>query len=145
MTEYPGAYPIDPTTTVGQVRLNVGDTTSVPLQTPIDGQQSYTNFSDAELQSYLTSASDSVPRATAFAFQALARAVAGAATKTDDLSSDPSKWAAVYMASATQWLAEADRQDALDSNSFFQIAPFVGLNTADTYCPPVAPIGPCFF
>ena len=135
MTDYPGVYPIDPSTPVGQVRLNVGDTASVPLNPPVDGQQSYTNFSDAELQSYLTSASDSVPRATAFAFQALARSVAGASTKTDDLASDPSKWAAIYMESATQWLAEADRQDATDSNSFFQIVPFAGLTTADPCFP----------
>jgi hypothetical protein len=45
-----GTFPPNGATLAGQVRVLVGDTTAVPLETPILGQGSYAWYSDAELE-----------------------------------------------------------------------------------------------
>lgn len=124
----PGVAPLDPTTPVGQVRLNLGDTEYVPLDPAVEGQGSYNSFSDAAIEAFLTAGRDSVLRATGRAVHQLALFAAmeeSRSIKTDDLSIGESKRAHNLRLLAQDWFDRADADDAENSLGLFDVIPFV--------------------
>ncbi len=115
-----GAYPLNPASAVGQVRLNVGDS----IATLPSGQApQYGFFSDAEILSFLTAAGDSVTRATGLAYFALARDLiaVGKSIKTDDQALDTRHRGKDMLEVGRSWIAEADAADAAAANDYFDI------------------------
>lgn len=125
-----GADPIDSSTPVGQVRLNVGDTNCIPLDPPVDGQADYANFSDAELGALLTTSDGNVLRATAWAWAKLAALAAAKAVtiKTNDLGYTKERSATELRALADWWKAEADYADEITSDDLLEIVHFAGFD-----------------
>ena len=130
-----GVAPIDPTTPVGQVRINLGDIASVPLDPAEEGYADYANYGDAELEAFLASAADSVPRATGMAYLQLAAtyAVAGRSIKTDDLAINTTSRGSDLLAIAQSWLKEAVVQDTAAAASYTDI---VSPYASSDYCAP---------
>lgn len=134
-----GASPIDKSTLVGQVRLNVGDTASVPLDPAQPGFADYANFSDDELESLLISSGDNVIRATAWAYGKLATLAAAApggsvTIKTNDLGYT-SKREEALLKLADWWSAQADNADAEASDDLLEIVAYPGRNNANPVLP----------
>jgi hypothetical protein len=112
-----GAYPLNPATAVGQVRLNVGDSIAT---LPAGQAPQYAYFSDAEITAFLTAAGDDPVRATGFAYLQLAASFAmqGKSIKTDDQAIDTKGRGKDLLEVAQSWLAQADAA----ANDFFDIA-----------------------
>lgn len=123
-----GVAPLDPSTSVGQVRAHIGDTNFTPLEPPVTGMGLYEWMSDAEIQAMLNTASDSVARATGYAMLGLSRdfAARGRSIKTDDLSMDSRGRGSDFLSIAQSWLQQADADDARSAGDIFEIAPFGG-------------------
>jgi hypothetical protein len=119
----PGVAPLDPSTPVGQVRANIGDTNFTALAPPVDGMGFYEWMSDDEILASLNTASGSVYRATGMAMLGLARdfVATGRAIKTDDLSMDSRNRGKDYLSIAMEWLKQADLQDVRDSAGLFDL------------------------
>jgi hypothetical protein len=115
-----GAYPLNPSTLVGQVRLNLGDS----VATTSNGAPTYAYFSDAEINAFLSVASDDVARATGLAYLQLAAkfAMQGKSIKTDDQSLDTRQRGKDLLEVGQSWLAQADATIAAEGNDFFDIA-----------------------
>lgn len=110
----PGVFPLDPATPVGELRLLLGDTASVPYVPDEPGFQNYAAFSDDELKSLLSSSGGSLPGAVGFAYLKLAGSAAGSsvAWASDDLRLDLSKTPAELRAIAALWFGRADAASA---------------------------------
>lgn len=123
-----GADPIVPTSDVGQVRLNVGDTNGKPLDPAEDGYLDYEYMSDAEIEALLESADGSVIRATGYAFRKIATYLTMIARDitTDDLRIRTVERAKELRAIANDWIADADSTDAVADSAIFEIIPFAG-------------------
>lgn len=108
-----GIAPLDPDSNVGQFRLLLPDAESVPLDPPEAGYGDYAEVSDTEIEMYLATAQDSVPRAIGVYYGILAGQAAKAAknVKDHDLSVNTEKRAADLRATAQWWF---DRADAVD-------------------------------
>lgn len=115
----PGAYPVDITTAVGQVRYTVGDTVSTAYDPVEAGYQNYEFFSDTELEVLLSMAGDSVPGAVGYAYLKFAGAAAGSAVDwaSDDLRVTLSKTPAELRATASMWFERAS-VDSLGDDFF---------------------------
>lgn len=126
MAVNPGAYPIDPMTPVGSLRLALMDTDFEPLEPPVTGQVSYTNFSDAELQALLIQGGGNETRAMGYALLRKADAAAAEAVsvRTQDLSADLSRKAEQYRLLAQVYFGRADADDAASgTDEAFEIVP----------------------
>lgn len=115
MASNSGVYPIDPTTPVGQFRLQYGDTTSVPFDPDTPGFQNYTDYSDAEIEQFLAAGSNSINRAIGYAYlqQAGAASRQSKSVKDYDLAVDLTKRAADLRVTAEMYFGLAS-QDGLD-------------------------------
>lgn len=125
----PGAAPIDPTTAVGRVRLNLGDTEYKPLDPPVEGQGDYVYFSDDAIQGFISSANSNEASATGYGYLQLAAiaAVSSSSITTDDLQVDTSKRATELRQIAAAWFAQGkDQDDASGANEYFNIVPYGG-------------------
>lgn len=125
----PGVAPLNPATPVGQVRLNLGDTTYVPLVPPVEGQGDYNNFSDEAIEGFIAAASGNPASATGYGYLQLAAIAAssGSNVVTDDLQVDTSKRATEFRQIAAAWFgrgADADAEAGL--NEYFNIVPYGG-------------------
>lgn len=118
-----GIAPLDPLTPVGQLRLLVGDTEYTELD---PGFGDYNNFSDAELEGFITSGGGSIVRASGFAYLRLAAlAAAGAISwRSDDLAVDSKIVASEYRLLANIAFGQADTEDALGASGFALDFPF---------------------
>lgn len=118
----PGAYPLDPDSDVGQFRLASGDVNSVPLDPPVAGQQSYTLWSDAEIEGYLAVYPDSPYRAVGAAYMALAAqaALSSISVADYDLKVDNTK-RAEQLRLTGQWFFE--QADIVDLEDGFFVGP----------------------
>lgn len=130
-----GVAPLDPSTSVGQVRAHIGDTNFAPLDPPVTGMGHYEWRSDGEILAALATASDSVPRAVGMLMLGLARdfAARGRAIKTDDLSMDSRQRGPDFLSIAQAWLAQADAEDARLAGDIFEIAPFAGFPVVNPF------------
>lgn len=128
----PGAFPIDSATQVGQLRILLGDINSVPLDPPVAGQQDFQNFSDAQLQSYIDNSNDSLTRAMAYAYLALASAYGPGDPEwqTDDLHVKADGRGSFYLSLANRYFGLADDEDGAATNDYVNIVP---TNRSDPY------------
>lgn len=112
----PGVSPFDPTSPLGQVRLNLGDTVSVPLVPDVPGQADYRFFSDAELTSFLAQGGNNPLMATGFAYLSWSRDAAKLAIlgKTDDLQFDTTDRAKEFRLLADEWFSRANNVEWFD-------------------------------
>jgi hypothetical protein len=118
-----GVAPADLSTPIGQIRSIIGDVTYVPLVPPEEGFGDYTNFSDAQLQSYLTTGGNSIPYAVGYAYLGLAAQFAADSLKvtTDDEVVDLTKRSADMRAIASEWFNRGDSAAAADEDAYFTI------------------------
>lgn len=109
-----GIYPFDPSSDVGKFRVLFGDTVSVPLDPVVPGYQDYTNYSDAEIETYLATGGDSINRAVGFAYLQAAGAAAleSKSVKDYDLAVDLTKRAEDLRKMAQFYFDIADEEDA---------------------------------
>lgn len=116
-----GISPLEPTTPVGQFRLLIGDTTSVPLEPPVAGFGNYKLFSDAEIEVFLAG-SESPEGAAYLAFMQLSGAAAmeSRTIKDLDLQVDLTKRATDLRLIAAEW---KNRADALSADIFELFSP----------------------
>lgn len=121
----PGVSPIDSSTSVGRVRLMLGDVRSVPLVPAVVGQADYERFGDAELASFLVVGGDSVLRAVGHAVTqlALGAGLSGVSIKTDDLGIDNSRRGATLLDIAKSYFEQADADD-LSEDYLAIVSPF---------------------
>lgn len=135
MADNPGAYPLDPTTEVGKLRVTIGDVNSTPYNPVRPNVQNYKMFSDVELEVFIAQGS-SVLRAAGFAYLALAaQASLNSKSVADyDLRVDTTKRGADLRAIAQRFFDQADEQDA-GTDEGFQIVP-TGLPLGGGVCEP---------
>ena len=125
----PGADPIDPTTTVGLLRYEVGDIVGVPLSPAVPGQLDYGFVSDSFLSALLTAYVNSPS-------MALARALGSMATQmiaqAQDIQVDDIKIKTVAKAELMMKRAHDLEIGALvwDATKAFSVVP---LTTATDY------------
>ena len=123
-----GVYPVDPTTPVGKLRSDIGDTNGAPID-PIPPETdpttaNYQYFSDADIENILEQAGDNYSRALSYAYIKLAAAFSAqsVSAKTYDLSVDLTKRASDFRSLANFWRVDADSKDkdaGLDEGIFF--------------------------
>lgn len=120
----PGVAPVDTETSVGQLRLILGDTAYTLYIPDEPGFADFTMYSDAELEVFLVQGSDSVLRAAGFAYLALSAqaATTGSSIKDYDLAVDTKNRAADLRATAQFYFDAADSGD-LGSDDAFIITP----------------------
>lgn len=121
-----GVTPIDSSTPVGQLRIFLGDVDSVPLNPPETGYVDYTNFSDAQLEQYITWGGGSITRATGYAYLGLGGAVIAYDGRwtTDDLTVQDST-GANYISLAEKYFGLADDEDGSSGTDYFNVVPTV--------------------
>lgn len=121
----PGAYPLDPESSVGQFRILYGDMDSVPYDPVEPGFQNYEELSDAEIVGYLALGNDSPSRGIGFYYLRLSGDAAkrSKSVKDYDLQVDLSKRAADLRATAQMWFDTADADDNLSLEDAFEIVP----------------------
>ena len=118
-----GVAPPDKDTTVGRMRLALGDAEFVPLDPPEAGKGQYALFSDDALEAFLALADDNVPRAIAMAYRQIGASWAstGASIKTDDLSYSAKDSVGNWLNLANYWDKVAADQDARAINNYFDL------------------------
>lgn len=112
----PGNTTIDPTSPLGQVRLNLGDTVSSPLTPDVPGQGDFRFFSDLEIQAFLSQGGNNPLMATGFAYLSWARDAAKLAIlgKTDDLQFDTTARAKEFRLLAEEFFSRANNVEWFD-------------------------------
>lgn len=126
MAENIGVYPLDPTSEVGKFRLGTGDVTSVPLDPPQVGFESYAINSDEEIENFLAMGGGSQLRGIGYWYLSLSGAAAleSKAVKDYDLQVDLTKRSNDLRATALLYFAQADAEDLADGSSeAFEIVP----------------------
>lgn len=121
-----GVAPPNPTTSVGRLRLLLGDSTYTELDPPVAGLGDYTTFSDDELEQFLLAGGDNINRAAGFAYLQWAAAAAGTSgsVRTQDLSADTRGKSAEFRELAKFYFGLADEDDANTGlNDAFFVAP----------------------
>lgn len=118
-----GVAPPDPETPVGELRFLIGDASYVPLDPPEAGYGAYTNFSDNQLDAFLTQSDGSVVRAAGYSYLTLATSIAAGAIsfKTDDLSVTDNR-AKAMLDLANLWFARADDDESAAAAAFFSVS-----------------------
>lgn len=120
-----GIAPPDFTTPIGQLRSIIGDVVYIDLVPPVTGEGDYTNFSDEQLQSFLSMGGGSnLSYGAGYAYLTLAAQFAADAVKavSDDLSIDLSSRADQMRKLATEWFTRGDNTSANEANDYFQIS-----------------------
>lgn len=107
-------FPPDPTSLIGQVRLQITDWPETEAELI---------FSDPQIQAFLAMRSDNVARASASALLAIAanEALLYKYLRTDDLTVDGVKAATELRLNARELERQADSEDASD-NEFFLVS-----------------------
>lgn len=128
----PGEFPLDPTSNVGKFRLVYGDTGSTPYSPVEPGYQNYTELSDAEIEAFLATGSDSINRAIGYYYLSLAgkAALVAKQVRDYDLQVDTTKRAADLRAIAQWWFDQADNDDVISAEEGFEIV-LTGTNSGD--------------
>lgn len=119
MADNPGAFPLDPTSPIGQFRLASGDTQSQPYEPVRPGLQNYTYLSDDEVALFLVQGQDATDTALGYWYLSLAgqAAMQSKSVKDYDLQIDLTKRAGDLRAQATFYFDRA-RQATSDAEFF---------------------------
>lgn len=131
-----GVAPPDPETPVGELRFLIGDTQYTELDPPEAGYGNYTNFSDDQLEAFITQSDGSIVRAAGYSYLTLAAAVAASSVswKSDDLAITDNR--AKYLTDlANFWFSRADDDDASAASDGFDVVYPFG-NPYDWDCDP---------
>lgn len=126
MAENIGVYPLDPTSEVGKFRLATGDVTSVALDPPVAGYESYSINSDDEIENFLAMGGDSQLRGIGYWYLSMSGAAAreSKAVKDYDLQVDLTKRSNDLRATAMTYFSLADEEDAnAGLSEAFEIVP----------------------
>lgn len=125
-----GIAPLDPNSTIGQIRNAIGDGIYVELNPPQEGFGDYQWFSDGEISVCSLLGGDSMLRAVGHAYLKMAsilglkeRAVADL-----DLKLDAKGRAAQYRLLAETCFEQADLADKRDANDIFDGIDFAGFD-----------------
>lgn len=115
-----GIAPLDPTSAVGQLRLLLGDLDYDGLEPLEEGFGDYYNFSDAELEGFITAGGGSITRASGYAYLRLAAIAASGAIswRSDDLSVDSKIPASEFRLLARIAFEQADDEESGSASSF---------------------------
>jgi len=132
------------TTSVGQLRLNIGDTNFTEFD---PGEADFVNFdyfSDQSLESLIETADENITRATGYAYRVLAGILTMSAVniQTDDLRISTTERAKMMAELAKSWLASADDEDAAAASDLFEVIPFGGYESPYTKTWPEATMRP---
>lgn len=124
--QHPGLSPLDPESSIGQLRVEVGDIATTPLDPAVDGQASYAVWSDNDLAASLARSKGSVTRAAGSLIRSLAiqYSAEGKSIKTDDLAIDVKGRGSDLLAVAKAFFAEAEAEDIAGGADYFDIVPF---------------------
>jgi hypothetical protein len=120
-----GTYPLNPTTAVGQLRVQLGDIAATDDPSLPTGQRSYAVFSDNSLSTYLAMAGGDVLLAAGRATQSIALAYAqegNTSVKADDLGLSISGRGASMLDIANSFFKEARAAAAAEAADIFLIA-----------------------
>lgn len=132
-----GAFPPNPATAVGRLRIAVGDTAPSPTE-PVttawgdadpDSTANYSVWGDDQLEGYLALAGGNVWRAAGAAVNTLAIFYAQQGNKqikADDLGLNISGRGSSLQEIAASFLEQATAADTLEAESLFVIAPLGG-------------------
>lgn len=118
--EYPGpndgAWPIDASTPVGQLRFALGDVVGEEYTPPEPGRRNFEAYSDDELDALLKMAGGSFSSAIGYAYLKLAGLAAGQAIdwRSDDLAVNMSKTPAELRALAQMWFDRGSVEDSVE-------------------------------
>lgn len=123
-----GLRVIDPSTDLGSLRLQVGDTNFTEFDPVDDDYVNYDYFSDYTLEAFIASADDSLTRATGFAYRSLAGILTLSAVSitTDDLRIDTLGRAKLMRELANEWISQAADEDDAAASDIFDVIPFAG-------------------
>jgi len=127
MTTNIGAWPIDATSIVGQLREVVGDIDGVQLPPPDESMAEFSYFSDSELDSLYSVAEQSFLRATGLAYRRLAVYLTLESTdiQSDDLRIRTIERAKAMRQIAQDFMADADADDERAGADIFMVSPYV--------------------
>lgn len=116
-----GAWPVDPDTEIGWLRLSIGDADGTP-HVPADGYADFVRFSDDALQTVIDLYPDNKPMQIGTAYQRIGMALAasGQRVRVDDIEIDTRDQAKTYFELARQWFDIAESSGSSDA---FQIVP----------------------
>lgn len=112
----PGVYPVDLSSPVGVVRMNLNDTVGEEYDPPVAGFRNFKYFSDEEIEIFLFQAEGSTSRATGYAFLTLASTIAmssGVTVRTDDLQYSDTNRVSGLRDIAQFWFDKADQEDEI--------------------------------
>lgn len=117
-----GVAPVDTTTQVGQLRTILGDTAYIDLVPAEPGFGDYTNFSDDQLQQFLTLGLNNTAYGAGYAFLQLAATFAAQAVnvKTADEQVDLTKRSSEMRQIATAWFERGDAAAGIEASTFFE-------------------------
>jgi len=122
-----GAYPIDPTSAVGNFRLLAGDSDGTPIEpTPPATEPTeadYNIWSDLEIEALISQSGGVVARAIAMGYTQLAAQAASVSSsiRTDDLSVTTTSRSGEFIKLAQLWSDIADKDDELAASDSFDI------------------------
>lgn len=117
-----GTAPLDTSTDVGRLRVELGDTSFQAIQQRV-GFGDYAVFSDVELASFLEGAGGSILRAAGRATRRLALeySARGRSIRTEDQTLDVKSRGSDLLAVAKAYFAEADAEEARGDVDFFEV------------------------
>lgn len=127
-----GLRAIDPSTDIGSLRLQVGDTNFTEFDPVEDDYVNYDYFSDSTLEAFIESADENITRATGFAYRSLAGILTMSAVSitTDDLRVDTLGRAKLMRELANEWISQAADEDEAAASDIFDVIPFAGAKKA---------------
>ena len=112
-----GAYPVDPTSSVGKFRIMAGDSEGTPIipEPPAEPTTAeYAIWSDAEIEVLILQGSNSVAKAISMGYMQLAAQAASQSVniRTDDLSNNTTSRSGEFLKLAQYWADIAEQQAA---------------------------------
>lgn len=132
-----GLREYDSSTSTGELRLNLGDTSFTELDPVESDYVDFDYFSDASLDSFIVAADENITRATGYAYRALAGILTMSAVniQTDDLRVSTIERAKLMRELAAEWLRDADDEDDRAASEIFDVIPFAGAPTENRSWP----------
>jgi hypothetical protein len=125
-----GAYPVDPTSSVGKFRIMAGDSEGTPIipEPPAEPTTAeYAIWSDAEIEVLILQGGNSVAKAISMGYMQLAAQAASQSVniRTDDLSHNTTSRSGEFLKLAQYWADIAEQQAADGFDVVFAAEPSI--------------------